>query len=152
VTDTEGTDGVIPPLVLVALKDRMHTRRFSAPDDPGHIDTVLGAGDSALCVVDDGPDHCMIGRPVGRSPDGCVYVLVARISLYGYEQVRDGEIPLDDAFADGRAISLVGIFEVEQRVENVLVIEHYRRADRVPDLYLPPSPFVEFDDVPPEVQ
>jgi hypothetical protein len=148
VDDDDLDDDVIPALLRVALKDRMHTRRFSAPDDPGHVDTVLGTGADAVAVVDDGPDHCMIGRPVGRSSDGCLYVLVARISFYGYEQLRDGEIPLVDAYADGRDISLVGLFEVDDTVENVMVVQHYRRADRVPDDYLPPSPFLEFDEAP----
>jgi hypothetical protein len=147
-TEADEPDGVIPALLLVALKDRMHARRLSDPDDPGHIDGVLGAGDSAVCVVDDGPDHCMIGRPVGRSADGCLYILVGRISLFAYEQLRDGEIPLDDAFCDGRDVSLVAIFAVDDTVENVMVVEHYRRADRVPPAYLPPGPFLEFDDVP----
>jgi hypothetical protein len=146
--DQTDQDGVIPALVLVALKDRMHARRLSAPDDPGHIEGVLGAGDSAVCVVDDGPDHCMIGRPVGRSPDGCLYILAGRIPLFAYEQLRDGETAFDDAFSDGRDISLVAIFAVEDTVENVMVVQHYRRADRVPDAYLPPAPFLEFDEAP----
>ena len=141
-------DDAIPALMLVALLDRMHARRRSAEDDPGHIHTVLGDGALAIAVVDDGPDHCMIGRPVGWSSDGCLYFLVARISIYGYEQLWDEEIALVDAFADARDISLCGIFEVDGVVENVLVAQHYRRADQVPVGYLPPGPILEFDDAP----
>ncbi len=146
--EDDGDDGGIPALLLVAFQDRMHVRRFSDPDEPGHIRTVLGEAGNAVAFVDDGPDHCMIGRPVGWSPDGCVYFLVARISLYGYEQMRDGEIALADAFSDARDISLCGIFESEGTVQNVMVARHYRRAEKVPADYLPPSAFLEFEDAP----
>ena len=58
--------GTIPSVVLAAMKDRMHTRRLSGPEDPGYVQVTLGVGDTAVHVVDDGPDYRMIGRPVGR--------------------------------------------------------------------------------------
>ncbi len=86
----------------------MHTRRPSGPDDPGYIQGTLGEGDAAVHVIDDGADYCMIGRPVGRTPDGSVYVLVARISVYGYEQLRDGDMAMADVWSDSSDISLGG--------------------------------------------
>jgi hypothetical protein len=136
----------IPLVVLAAMKDRMHARRLSSIDDNGHVQESLGTADDDVHVVDDGPDHCMIGRPVGRAPDGCVYVLVARISLYNYEQLRDGDVEMAEAFADGRDISFCAVYEVDGIVENIALVRRFRRGHDVPAEYLPPSPFLEFAD------
>ena len=138
--------GPIPSVVLAALKDRMHTRRLSAPEDPGYIQMTLGAGDAAVHVVDDGPDYCMIGRAVGRTPDGSIYVLVARISVYGYEQLRDGDVVVNDVWSDSSDISLSAVYEVDGFVENIALVLHFRHADDIPAAYRPPSPFLEFSD------
>ena len=124
----------------------MHARRLSSVDDNGHVQESLGTADDDVHVVDDGPDHCMIGRPVGRAPDGCVYVLVARISLYNYEQLRDGDVEMAQAFADGRDISFCAVYEVDGIVENIALVRRFRHGDDVPAEYLPPSPFLEFAD------
>src|SRR5579872_4047295 len=92
----DASDG-IPSVVMAVIRDRMHARRLSDADDPGHVEVTLGSGDDVLHVVDDGPDRCMIGRLVGRSDDGSVYCLVARVPLFSYEQVRDGELTAADA-------------------------------------------------------
>jgi hypothetical protein len=140
------TDDAIPPVVLAVIRDRMHARRLSDADDPGHIEETLGSGDDVVSVVDDGPDKCMIGRLVGRADDGSVYCLVARVPLFSYEQVRDGEKTAADAFSDSRDISLSAVFEVDGVVENIALVAHYRHADRVPTQYLPGQPFLEFSD------
>jgi len=139
-------DDDIPVLVLAAMRDRMHSRRFSDPDDAGHVRVTVGTGDDAIHVVDDGPDRCMIGRVVGRAPDGCVYCLVARIALFGYEQLRDGDMAPVDAFSDSRDISLCGVFEVDGIVENIALVRHFRHGQKVPAEYLPTHPFLEFVD------
>jgi hypothetical protein len=148
--DVSGSGGGPPesiaPVVLVAMRDRMHTRRPSGPEDPGYIRVTLGEGDAAVHVVDDGADYCMIGRPVGRTPDGSVYVLVARISVYGYEQLRDGDMTVTDVWSDSSDISLVAVYEVDGFVENIALVLHFRHADDIPAAYRPPSPFLEFSD------
>lgn len=136
----------IPTTVLAAMKDRMHRRRLSAPDEPGYVQASVSEGHSAVHVVDDGPEFCMIGRPVGRTPDGSVYVLVARISVYGYEQLRDGDMAVTDVWSDSTDISLITVYEVDGFVENIALVRHYRDADDIPAAYRPPSPFIEFSD------
>jgi hypothetical protein len=86
----------------------------------------------------------MVGRLVGETPDGCTYCLVARISLYRYEQLADGDVPLTEAFSDARDVSLCGVFEKEHGPSNVFLVQHYKNVDGVAPDYLPPSPFLEF--------
>jgi len=136
----------IPLVVMAAIRDRMHARRLSSDDDPGHVQESLGTADDDVHVVDDGPEHCMIGRPVGHAPDGCVYVLVARISRYDYEQLRDGDVEMTQAFSAGRDISFCAVYEVDGTVENIALVRRFRHGDDVPAEYLPPSAFLEFAD------
>jgi hypothetical protein len=143
--DGSPPDG-IPGVVLAAIKDRMHARRLTPADDPAHLEASLGTPDDDVHVVDDGPEHCTIGRPVGHAPDGCVYVLVGRITRYGYEQLRDGDVEPAHAFSDARDISLCAVYEIDGHVENIALVRHFRRPDDVPADYLPPAPFLEFSD------
>lgn len=99
-----------------------------------------------LFAIDDGKYHCMIGRLVGQSPDGCTYSLVGRISLNDYDRLDAGQIPLDDAFSHAKDIGLCGVYNGEPETSNVIVVEAYRHSKNVPTEYLPPSPFVEFSD------
>ncbi len=151
-TDGDGTtDGApdgeddIPPAPLWAMKVRMHTRRHSEPGEEGRIRRCLGEGDDALYVIDDGPDHCMVGRRVGRASDGCTYCLVARVPLDRYVDLVAGDVVAAEAFSGARDISLCGVFEAD-RAANVFVVQHYRHQRDVPFDYLPPSPFIEFTD------
>jgi hypothetical protein len=148
-TDANGEDE-IPPAPLWAMRTRMHSLRRLEPGDEDRIRRRLGSGDEAVYVIDDGPDHCMVGRRVGHDPDGCVYCLVARISLDRYADLVDGDVDLSEAFSDARDISLCGVFEAEETASNVILVQHYRRPRDVPDEYLPPSPFIEFTDSPDE--
>ena len=136
----------IPGAVLAAMKDRMHAHRLSPVDDPGHLHESLGEGDASLHIVDDGSEICMIGRPVGRTPDGCVFVLVARISIHGYEQLRDGDIEVAEIYAGASDISFCAVYETDGMVENIALVRHYSRADDIPLAYRPPNPFLEFSD------
>jgi len=135
----------IPSAPLWAMRDQMRSHRLLEPGEPGRVNCRLGTDDSTLYFVDDGYEHCMVSRLVGRSPDGCEYCLVARTSLYRYEQLRDGEVALAESFSDAHDICLCGVF-ADERASNVILIRHYRRADSVPTDYLPPSPFIEFSD------
>lgn len=144
--DDEWRPDAIPVAVLAAMKDRMHARRFSSVGDLGHLHETLGHGDAAQYIVDDGAEVCMIGRPVGRTLDGCVFVLVARISLYAYEQLRDGDVEVADSYADAGDISLCAVYESDGMVGNIALVRHYARADDIPLAYRPPHPFLEFSD------
>jgi hypothetical protein len=143
--ETNEPEGAIPSTALWAMKDRMHSHRLLEVAEPGSVNCCLGTGDWAIYVIDDGRDHCMISRLVGRSPDGCVYCLAARISIYRYEQLRDGEVALAEAFSDAHDICLCGVFE-DELASNVILVEHYKHADSIPDEYLPPAPFLDFSD------
>ncbi len=138
----------VPPALLGAMTNRMHSHRRLQPDEEDYIQRRLGSGDDAVYVIDDGPDHCMVGRRVGHAPDGCVYCLVARISLDRYTDLVAGDVARVDAFSDARDISLCGVFEEEQTASNVILVQHYSHPRDVPLDYLPPSPFIEFTDNP----
>src|SRR5580698_3702188 len=76
----EGEDD-IPAAPLWAMRTRMHSNRRLEPGEEGRIRRRVGEGDDSVYVIDDGLDHCMVGRRVGKASDGCVYCLVARIPL-----------------------------------------------------------------------
>ena len=143
--DANEPEEAIPSTALWAMKDRMHSHQRLDVAEPGSVNCRLGDGDSAIYMIDDGRDHCMISRLVGHSPDGCVYCLAARISIYRYVQLRDGEVELAEAFSDAHDICLCGVFE-DELASNVILVEHYKRADSIPDEYLPPAPFLDFSD------
>lgn len=142
---TDGEDE-IPAALLWAMRTRMHSRRHLEPGEDGHILRCLGTGDDALYVIDDGIDHCMVGRLVGHASDGCTYCLVARISLGQYADLEEGDLAGADVFSDARDISLCGVFAAEQAASNVILVQHYTHPGDVPVDYLPPSPFIEFTD------
>jgi hypothetical protein len=147
VVDLPPGEDHIPPAPLAAMRTRMHSNRRLEPGDEGRIRRRLGDDDDdAVYVIDDGPDHCMVGRRVGGAPDGCVYCLVARVSLEGYADIVAGAVDRDDVYSDARDISLCGVFEDGDAASNVFLVQHYRRPRDVPADYLPPTPFLEFTD------
>jgi hypothetical protein len=111
----------------------------------GATDTDGGTDEGVpVYVIDDGSDHCMVARLVGESPDGCTYSLVARIKRVDFDDVRAGWAPAADLFSHGKEFTLCGV--VEGSVSNVVRVAGYRRYKHVPVEYLPPSPFIEFDE------
>ncbi len=148
--DVPAGEDDIPLAPLWAMRTRMHSRRRLEPGEEGRIRRTLGSEEDAVHVIDDGPDHCMVARGVGRAADGCVYCLVARISLEQFGDIVAGDRELAEVFSDARDISLCGVFEEEGAAPNVFLVEHYRRPRDVPADYLPPSPFLEFTDDPEE--
>lgn len=86
----------------------------------------------------------MVARLVGASPDGCTYCLVARIKRPDFDDVRAGWAPATELFVHGKEFTLCGV--VEGSVSNVVRVGGYRRYKHVPVEYLPPSPFIEFDE------
>jgi hypothetical protein len=141
-------EDAIPPAPLWPMRTRMHSNRRLEPGEEGRIRRKVGEEDDAVFVIDDGLDHCMIGRRVGKAPDGCVYCLVARISLETFADAVAGGLEVTEMFSDARDISLCGVIEEDEAVANVFLVQHYRRVRDVPLDYLPPSPFIEFTDDP----
>ena len=135
----------IPPVVLWAMEDRKHSSWRPGSEEEGEVRCRLGSGDRAVFVIDDGRDHCMIGRLVGEDSDACVYCLVGRIARDVFLELRDGVVPLEDSFADARDISLAAVFESDT-ASNVVLVQHYRQAQDVPVEYLPGGAFLEFTD------
>lgn len=106
-------------------------------DDPGLIQPR-----------DDGKHHCMIGRPVGATGDGCVYSLVARITKDTYQSLASGSIDGRRAFMAGTDAGLSGTVDTPG-VANVFDVDFYQHAADIPGEYLPPGPFIEFaEDLP----
>jgi hypothetical protein len=138
----EGGEGSVPPAPLWAMKDRRHGSADLIRD-------VVGTGDGAIYFIDDGNSHCMVGRRVGKTADGCVYCLVGRIKLDRYVDLENGTVQVAEAFADAHDVSLCGVFEDESEASDVILVEHYAHASEIPAEYLPPSPFIEFaEDLP----
>jgi len=134
----------VPPAPLWAMKDRRHFFGL-----PGHGDVLrmresVGLGDETIYFIDDGNSHCMVGRRVGKTPDGCVYCLVGRIKIGEYEDISDQTMRIADAFSPAHDISLCGVYEDESWVSDVILVEHYPHPADVPAEYLPGSPFIEF--------
>ena len=141
------SEEAIPRALWWAMKDRKHHRRLLEETEPGYLRSGLGHDDSGLYFVDDGGDHCMIGRLVGSSSDGCEYCLVARVPSYRYDELRDGDLPVSEAFSDARDVCLCCVF-ADDRTSDITVVEHYRHAADIPPEYLSPSPLIEFTDEP----
>jgi hypothetical protein len=143
-------EGTIPPSPLWAMKDRRHFFGARGHGDAERIRAAQGLGDSTVYFIDDGRKHCMAGRRVGSSPDGNVYSLVGRVKLDLYEKIASGEATTTDVFSDAHDICLCGVYEEEGMASDVIVIQHYPHFADVPTAYLPPSPFIEFEDDLPE--
>ena len=115
---------------------------------PARIRAVAGTGDAAVYAIDDGPHHCMIGRPVGATTDGCIYSLVGRVALGTWQDLERGAIDGRGAFAAAHELGLSGTIESDG-VSNVFDVDWYDGLDDVPADYLPPSPFLKFaEDLP----
>jgi hypothetical protein len=145
----EGGEGSVPQAPLWAMKDRRHFFGLPGHGSADLIRDVVGTGDGAIYFIDDGNSHCMVGRRVGKTADGCVYCLVGRIKLDRYVDLENGTVQVAEAFADAHDVSLCGVFEDESEASDVILVEHYAHASEIPAEYLPPSPFIEFtEDLP----
>ena len=136
-------EGVIPPSPLWAMKERRHEQFLHLFGHPHRIRACVGEGDVAVYAMDDGPRHCMIGRRVGSTTDGCVYSLVARVSKDTYESLVSGAIDGRQAFLAATETGLSGTVE-DPGVSNVFDVDYYQHPDEIPEEYLPPSPFLAF--------
>jgi hypothetical protein len=142
--EDEDADGPVPPAVLWAMK--YHRRLRLGHRDDEQIRVALGEGTEAIYVIDDGPNHCMIGRLVGSSPDGCTYCLVANGDIGVYWRYADGDLPLAELFSSTRHPSLCAVYEADQGPSNVVDVERFSHARDIPAEYLPPHPPIEFSD------
>jgi hypothetical protein len=142
----DGTDGVVPTFALWAMKYQRHAHLLSRAES--EIRERYGSGDRSIYVIDDGRKHCMIARMVGTSPDGCTICLVAHITMQAYEDLIDHPSLCDAIFTDAQEPALCAVFEAEEAVSNVAVIQSFATADEVPAEYLPPHPPIEFAELP----
>ena len=138
----DGPEGTIPPSPLWAMKERAHGG-IHLFGHPARIRAHAGHDDGRVYAIDDGPHHCMIGRRVGSTGDGCVYSLIARVDLPTWEALASGAIDGRQAFGAARELGLSGTVETDG-VSNVFDVDWYDSIDDVPDEYLPPAPFIHF--------
>jgi hypothetical protein len=144
--DEEEPEGTIPPAPLWAMKDRRHFFGLPGHGDADRVRACLGQGDGAVYFIDDGRNHCMVGRRVGVSPERLTYCLIGRVTLERYLKSANGEVSPAESFSEAHDIELCGVFEDETMVSEVIAVEHFRHLDDVPSEYLPPNPFIEFED------
>jgi hypothetical protein len=139
-------DGVIPSFALWAMKYRRHGHLFGRADV--EIRERYGNGDHTVYVIDDGRKHCVVGRKVGTSADGCTYCLVAQITITAYDHLVDDDVAVDGIYADAREPSLLVVYEAEEAVSNVSLVRAFASIDEVPVEYLPPGPAIVFTEIP----
>ncbi len=141
--DEDEPEGTIPPSPLRAMKDRRHELWPHLFGHPDRIRSCIGTGDAAVYAIDDGKRHCMIGRRVGQTTDGCVYSLTARVTKETYQSLASGAIDAQQAFLNSTEAGLTGTVE-EPGISNVFDVDFYPHADDIPREYLPPAPFIQF--------
>jgi hypothetical protein len=125
------------------MKERRHEQLLHLFGHPHRIRACVGEGDTAVYAIDDGTRHCMIGRRVGATLDGCVYSLTARVTKDTYLSLAAGSIDGRQAFLAAHEAGLSGTVE-DPGVSNVFDVDFYQHPDEIPEEYLPPSPFLEF--------
>jgi hypothetical protein len=135
-------EGTIPPSPLYAMKARAHGG-LHLFGHPHRIRAVSGSGDAAVYAIDDGSRHCMIGRRVGATADGCTYSLVARVPLAVWQSLEAGEIDGRQAFSVSEEAGLSGTVE-DGGLSEVFDVAWYDSPAAIPDGYLPPAPFAAF--------
>jgi hypothetical protein len=135
-------EGTIPASPLWAMKERAHGG-IHIFGHPARIRAGVGTGDAAVYAIDDGPHHCMLGRRVGATTDGCVYSLVVRVDLSTWQELESGALEARAAFLQAHEAGLSGTVETDG-VSNVFDVDWYERAEDIPAEYLPPSPAITF--------
>jgi hypothetical protein len=130
------------------MKDRRHEQLPHLFGHPHRIRACIGTGDDAIYAIDDGRHHCMLGRRVGATRDGCVYSLVTRVPIDVYQSLASGSLSGRDAFLAGSDTGLSGTVD-EPGVSNVFDVDFYEHATDIPTEYLPPAAFIDFaEDLP----
>ena len=142
-------EGTIPPCPLWAMKERRHIQWHLLPSHNRHarIRDVVGSGDEAVYVIDDGGRHVMLGRRVGAVRGECEYCLLGRVALEVYEDLRQGRLPLTNAFDDADELVLCGIaVEEDVRSSNIFDVARYQGINDVPSQYRAGAAFLNLDE------
>jgi hypothetical protein len=116
-------EGTIPPSPLWAMKERAHGG-IHIFGHPSRIRARVGEGDAAVYAIDDGTKHCMIGRQVGATVDGCVYSLVARVDVATWQALERHAVDGRSAFLAAHEAGLSGTVETNG-VSNVFDVDWY---------------------------
>jgi len=135
-------EGTIPASPLYALKERAHGG-IHIFGHPHRVRAAVGTGDATVYAIDDGPHHCMIGRRVGATSDGCIYSLIARITRDVWTTLEEGSIDGRQAFAVSAEAGLSGTVD-NGGLSNVFDVDYYDSPADIPDEYLPGAPFISF--------
>jgi hypothetical protein len=142
-------EGTIPPCPLWAMKRRRHIQWHLLPSHDRHsrIREVVGSGDDAVYVIDDGGHHVMLGRRVGAVPGECEYCLLGRAGIEIYERLRQGRIALVNAFDSATELVLCGVaVEEDIRSSNIFDVAQYGDIEDVPQEYRAGAPFLNLDE------
>jgi hypothetical protein len=136
-------EGTVPASPLWAMKERAHGG-IHIFGHPARIRAHAGEDSGRVYAIDDGPHHCMIGRPVGQSGDGgCIYSLIARVDLPTWQSCASGAIDGRQLFLASHEAGLSGTVDTNG-VSNIMDIDWYESPEEIPAEYLPPAPFIEF--------
>jgi hypothetical protein len=136
-------EGTVPPSPLWAMKERRHEQLLHLFGHPHRIRACIGTGDDAVYAIDDGKHHCMLGRRVGATRDGCVYSLITRVPLDVYQALAAGTVSGRDAFLSGAESGLSGTVD-ETGLSNIFDVDYYQHPNDIPAEYLPPAAFIDF--------
>jgi len=142
--DTSPTGEPYAAAAFLAMENLRHSSARADGDAPGPLEETVGTGDAAVHALPDGRDHVMISRTVGVDADTCVYCLVGRTTIGGFEELRAGDVAAVDAFAVARDLTLCSVFP-DPDAANLVVVQTYDGIEDVPLEYRPPSPFLQFE-------
>ena len=135
-------EGTVPASPLWAMKERAHGG-IHLFGHPARIRSHAGEGAGRVYAIDDGPHHCMLGRLVVGTADGCTYSLVARVERTVWDGLVSGAIDGRQAFLAAHEAGLSGTVETSG-VSNVFDVDWYDGPDAIPAEYLPPAPYRAF--------
>jgi hypothetical protein len=131
------TEGTIAPSPLWAMKITRHFQWSHLLDEKvPRLRVMVGAGDEAVAVIDDGHRHCIVGRHVGSSGDGADYSLVARITVEQYHDLDRRRLSPSDAFLQGKHRALYSVAD-DGPASNVFLVGNYANGADIPEDFLP---------------
>ena len=142
-------EGTIPPCPLWAMKQRRHIQWHLLPSHDRHdrIRDVVGTGDDTVYVIDDGRHHVMLGRRVGEAQAEVEYCLLGRVEHEVYDELRQGRLPLANAFDGAHELALCGVaVEEDIRSSNIFDVERYASIDDVPAEYRVGASFLNLEE------
>jgi hypothetical protein len=141
-------DGLIPPSPLWPMKMRRHfqwSHLMPHDEQAERLRLKVGEGDDAVYVIDDGHHHCIVGRDVGTTPEGCHYSLLSRLGRNQLADLQAGRLSASAALLAGRGLSLYGVID-DGPASMVFLVGSYASPNDVPSDFLPPSPPIAFSE------